>query len=63
MERIQVVLKSYFEVTSTSDRSATESWQIPGESSWVMKKREKVNLLRSSTMSMLMATDRQTKEK
>ena len=35
------VLKSYFEVTSTSDRSATESCQIPGESSWVMKRKEK----------------------
>ena len=28
--------------TGTSDRSATESWQIPKESSWVMKKRNRL---------------------
>ena len=28
-KEFKLVLKSYFGVTSTSDRSATESWQIP----------------------------------
>ena len=41
-KEFKFVLKSYFEVTSTSDRSATESWQIPKESSWVTKKRNRL---------------------
>ena len=70
-KEFKLVLKSYFEVTSTSDRSATESWQNPknGLSSNCRKwghervEKKKVNLLRSSTLSMLMATDRQYKRK
>ena len=57
-KEFKFVLKSYFEVTSTSDRSATESWQIPknGLSSncrkWCHNERvKKVNLVRSSTSS------------
>ena len=47
----------------TSDRSATESWQIPKERKWGHnEKRKKVNLLRSSSSSTLVATDVDTIE-